>query len=104
MSKLKPCPFCGCEYSKDDDDYYYSGEHERSCPLWKEGLIVPDLKNAIESWNTRAEQTCELERLISEAFWLAHSLWCKVPLENLTKEEARKLDEMREYLGIEVEP
>lgn len=36
-NKLKPCQFCGCEYTKDDDDYWWAGEHE--CPKCEKRMI-----------------------------------------------------------------
>ena len=59
-SDLKPCPFCGCKYEKDDDDFWYSGDHEDWCPLNAEfygrgsNLIVPDVEESIAAWNRRA--------------------------------------------------
>lgn len=59
LLRPKPCPFCGCEYEKDDDDYWWCGSHEKWCPLSAEGgysgnILVPDDPGAIESWNRRA--------------------------------------------------
>lgn len=60
MSELKPCPFCGCEYDKDEEDYYYSGEHEKWCPLgnqgniYKSNFLVGNNECDIEAWNTRS--------------------------------------------------
>jgi hypothetical protein len=57
--KLKPCPFCGCEYTKDDDDYWWAGEHEHGCPLsasFRGGgcnVTVFDEKEDIDAWNRR---------------------------------------------------
>lgn len=53
-----PCPFCGCEYTKDEDDFVYAGEHEDWCPLnvknnGLENLVVDDDPKAIEMWNRR---------------------------------------------------
>lgn len=59
-SDLKPCPFCGCEYEKDDDDFWWAGDHSDWCPLNVEfqgaagNLIVPDEKDCIDAWNRRA--------------------------------------------------
>ena len=59
QTELKPCPFCGCEYVKDDDDFYWAGDHEDWCPLQKDfpghigNLIVPDEQEYIEAWNRR---------------------------------------------------
>lgn len=63
MAELKPCPFCGCEYTKDDDDTVYAGEHEDWCPLGIVGgfsgcIVVPDCDEYIDAWNRRVhEQT-----------------------------------------------
>ena len=60
MDKLKPlpCPFCGCEYEKDDDDFVYAGQHEDWCPLHVKNngqgnLVVVDDPKDIEMWNRR---------------------------------------------------
>ena len=61
MGKLKPCPFCGCEYEKDDDDFWWAGDHEEWCPLSNKfpgqmgNLTVPDDKGCIDAWNRRAD-------------------------------------------------
>ena len=57
--ELKPCPFCGCEYTKDEDDYVYAGDHEDWCPLGAKGglsgnMVVPDDPRFIEAWEKRA--------------------------------------------------
>ena len=57
MNVIKPCPFCGCEYSKDDDDFFYSGEHEKWCPLANLGLNVIVDEDDIENWNRRYGET-----------------------------------------------
>lgn len=57
MDKVRPCPFCGCKYTKDDDDFWYSGDHETWCWMFqKPGLIdmVPDVEEEIRAWNRRA--------------------------------------------------
>lgn len=57
---LKPCPFCGCEYTKDEDDFYYAGDHAEWCPLNKDypgsltNIIVPNIDVYVEAWNRRA--------------------------------------------------
>lgn len=60
MDKIKPlpCPFCGCEYTKDEEDFVYAGQHEDWCPLnvknnGLENLVVDDDPKAIEMWNRR---------------------------------------------------
>lgn len=57
-TKPLPCPFCGCEYTKDEDDFVYAGQHEDWCPLnvknnGLENLVVEDDPKAIEMWNRR---------------------------------------------------
>lgn len=72
MSELKPCPFCGCEYDKDEEDYYYSGEHEKWCPLgnqgniYKSNFLVGHSESEVEAWNTRANE-CDCEALLELA-------------------------------------
>ena len=56
--KLRPCPFCACEYSKDEYDFVYAGQHEEWCPLnvrnnGLENLVVNDDPESIERWNRR---------------------------------------------------
>ena len=57
MTIIKPCPFCGCEYSKDDfysEDFWYTGDHEAWCPLANIGtfgLMISE--DDIENWNRR---------------------------------------------------
>lgn len=53
MNVIKPCPFCGCEYSKDDDDFLYSGEHE----IGASSLMFPGYD--IENWNKRSTNSVE---------------------------------------------
>ena len=58
--ELKPCPFCGCSYEKDPEDYIYAGDHADWCPLgsnagFGEALVVPDISRYIEAWNRRAD-------------------------------------------------
>lgn len=60
MDKIRPlpCPFCGCEYTKDKDDFVYAGQHKDWCPLsvknnGLENLVVDDDPKAIEMWNRR---------------------------------------------------
>lgn len=86
MTMLKPCPFCGCEYGKDDDDLWWAGNHADWCPLSAEGgfhgnLIIPDDEEYIEAWNRRAGETSGLDRPLSDAelrgmdgqaVWLSH--------------------------------
>ena len=74
MSELKPCPFCGGEaeyytYEQEHDLYdsntlgfletYETTEHYVGCKecLAMVGTFVTK-KQAIKSWNTRAERTC----------------------------------------------
>ena len=62
MAELKPCPFCGCEYTKDEDDAVYSGDHADWCPLGNTGghsgnIVVPASPGYIEAWNRRAHET-----------------------------------------------
>ena len=62
-NKLKPCPFCGASYDKDEDDFVYAADHENWCPLrgmayGGYGLTVGDTEEEIDAWNTRAERTC----------------------------------------------
>ena len=58
--KLRECPFCGCSYEKDPDDYVYAGNHEKWCPLSNTGgfsgsnMVVIDDPEYIEAWNRRA--------------------------------------------------
>lgn len=72
MSELKPCPFCGCEYDKDEEDYYYSGEHEKWCPLgnqgniYKSNFLVGHSESEMEAWNTRANE-CDRDELLKVA-------------------------------------
>ena len=63
-NKLKPCPFCGASYDKDEDDFVYAADHENWCPLrgmayGGYGLTVGDTEEEIDAWNTRLEYTCE---------------------------------------------
>lgn len=56
--KPKPCPFCGCKYEKDDEDFWWIGAHEDWCPLssnhgYYGGLLVADEPEEIERWNRR---------------------------------------------------
>lgn len=58
-SKLKPCPFCGASYDKDEDDFVYAADHKNWCPLrgmayGGYGLTVGDTEEEIDAWNTRA--------------------------------------------------
>lgn len=60
MDKVRPlpCPFCGCYYEKDEDDFVYAGQHKDWCPLnvknnGLENLVVEDDPKAIERWNRR---------------------------------------------------
>lgn len=62
--ELKPCPFCKCSYDKDDDDYFYSGNHKNWCPLRGTayggyGLTVPCWPDAIAAWNRRVDDAPE---------------------------------------------
>ena len=56
-SALKPCPFCGCEYTKDEEDSWYAGNHADWCPLNAEfrggngNLLVLDDPQDIAAWN-----------------------------------------------------
>lgn len=58
-AKLKPCPFCGCSYEKDDDDFVWAGDHDKWCPLsakWPSNVgnvLVIDDDDLIRRWNTR---------------------------------------------------
>ena len=58
-AKLKPCPFCGCAYEKDDDDLTWAGNHAEWCPLsakWPSNMgnvLVIDDEELIERWNRR---------------------------------------------------
>lgn len=61
MAELKPCPFCGCKYEKDDDDFVYAGGHQNWCPLSTTGgfngnYTVVDHPRYIEAWNKRTER------------------------------------------------
>ena len=63
-NKLKPCPFCGASYDKDEDDFVYAADHENWCPLrgmayGGYGLTVGNTEEEIDAWNTRSECTCE---------------------------------------------
>jgi len=55
----KPCPFCGCEYTKDEDDFWYAGNHEDWCPLNAKNncgggnVLVEDDPEKIAEWNRR---------------------------------------------------
>lgn len=59
-NNLKPCPFCGCKYTKDEDDFYYSGDHSEWCPLNYRypgtitNITVPNIDVYIDAWNRRA--------------------------------------------------
>ena len=55
MAELKPCPFCGCTYYKDHDDYYFAGDHEEWCPLNRDyqHFLVPNEPKDIDAWNRR---------------------------------------------------
>ena len=60
--ELKPCPFCGCEYTKDEDDHWYAGDHADWCPLGVKGgysgnILVPADSDKIEAWNNRIDST-----------------------------------------------
>lgn len=62
-NKLEPCPFCGATYEKENDDFVYSANHEKWCPLrgvayGGYGLTVADTEDDITAWNKRAERTC----------------------------------------------
>ena len=58
---LKPCPFCGCAYEKDPDDFWWAGDHKEWCPLGAKGnwsfsnYIVPNIPGAIDAWNRRVK-------------------------------------------------
>jgi len=59
--KLKPCPFCGCAYEKDPEDFLWAGDHEDWCPLGNQSkisvynLCVPDIPEMIAAWNRRVD-------------------------------------------------
>lgn len=62
--ELKPCPFCGCSYGKDPEDYVYAGKHAEWCVLGSESglggaLVVPDIPRYIEAWNRRADDATD---------------------------------------------
>lgn len=62
--ELKPCPFCGCSYGKDPEDYIYAGDHANWCPLGSKGgvagaLVVPDISRYIEAWNRRVDDATD---------------------------------------------
>lgn len=64
-NELKPCPFCGASYDKDEDDFVYAADHDNWCPLrgmayGGYGLTVGDTEEEIDAWNTRAERTCKM--------------------------------------------
>lgn len=60
-NELKPCPFCGCEYTKDKGDFLYSGDHEDWCPLNVKNngcnVLVHDDPKSKDNWNTRYADT-----------------------------------------------
>lgn len=77
MTELKPCPFCGASYDKDEDDFVYAADHENWCPLrgiayGGYGLTVGDTEEEIDAWNTRAERTCEGHRCEETDEWVCH--------------------------------
>ena len=81
MSKLLPCPFCGCKSKivQCDDEGNVRGEEYESnpwsglgyrivhesddCPIYtcEDGynLIYDSREEAVKAWNTRAERTCK---------------------------------------------
>ena len=60
-TELKPCPFCGCTYEKNEEDFWWAGDHEEWCPLHRDfpgnyvNLLVPDIPECIAAWNRRAD-------------------------------------------------
>lgn len=82
MSKLLPCPFCGCsaKIAQCDDEGNVRGEEYESnpwsglgyrivhesddCPIstGEDGynLIYDSREEAVNDWNTRAERTCHI--------------------------------------------
>lgn len=73
-NELLPCPFCGATYEKEQDEFVYSADHERWCPLRGTayggyGMTVGDNEDEITAWNTRAERIChntgEFKRLFT---------------------------------------
>lgn len=71
-AKLKPCPFCGCAYEKDPDDFYWAGDHEEGCPLSNTfptsttNITVSNDLVAIELWNKRAPQWVSVKDQLPE--------------------------------------
>ena len=66
MTDLKPCPFCNAETTVKPfiGKFILCADHEKWCPMllidnYVRGYRTEDI--AIEAWNTRHEQTCEME-------------------------------------------
>lgn len=64
MTKLKPCPFCGCSVHMDELEYRWCVCHDnilkiKWCPIevlcMQEWAEPKNLKKAIARWNKRAK-------------------------------------------------
>ena len=61
MSKLKPCPFCGCEDLDVHVGIYYGRRHESvtiTCNDCLGSIYGSTEERAIAAWNTRHVKTC----------------------------------------------
>ena len=54
-NELKPCPFCGAKYYKDDEDFWYAADHEPWCLLGggTHGLSLIFTHEDVDAWNRR---------------------------------------------------
>lgn len=68
--KLKPCPFCGGEFSLDDGIWKIRGNpctYYILCPHCEAGIANEySVDAAIKRWNTRANNRYDAKKLLSK--------------------------------------
>lgn len=87
-SALKPCPFCGKDAERKQDDYKVACSDSGTCPASQQWSDPDD-------WNRRATAPSESEavRAAKEAVVRAleeHAIWCEVAGQKPAADDARR--------------